>query len=267
MMSTPENPFPGPPRSGEFEGKTALITGAAGPSLGNACARLFAAAGAHVVITDRSARRLDLAAEALAPRAPGGVTSLVLDVSDEESVRDGIADVVAAQGRIDVLVNNAAFAEQSPLVNTTTESWKRVIDVALHGPFFLMRETLPIMYRQGGGAIVNIASVDAWGPAHTNIGSYVAAKAGLIALSRVGAAEGGPHGVRVNTVAPGLMVNKVSASLHEPGELDAITANTPLRRGGDPLEVAQAVYFLASDAASFITGDVIAASGGLYPRP
>lgn len=266
-MSTSETPLSPAPRPDEFAGKVVLITGAAGPSLGNACARLFAAAGAHVVITDRSARRLELAAEALAPDAPGGVTSLVLDVADEDSIKSGIADVVRAQGRIDVLVNNAAFAEQSPLVDTTTESWKRVIDVALHGPFFLMRETMPIMFEQGGGAIVNIASVDAWGPAHTNIGSYVAAKAGLIALSRVGAAEGGPHGVRVNTVAPGLMVNKVSASLYEPGELEAVTANTPLRRGGDPLEVAQAVYFLASDAASFITGDTLAASGGLYPRP
>lgn len=266
-MSISETSLPGPPRTGEFAGKVALITGAAGPSLGNACARLFAAAGAHVVITDRSERRLDLAAEALSPHAPGGVSQLVLDVSDEESVKAGVADVVSAQGRIDVLVNNAAFAEQSPLVDTTTESWKRVIDVALHGPFYLMREIMPVMINQKSGAIVNIASIDAWGPAHTNIGSYVAAKAGLIALGRVGAAEGGPHGIRVNTVAPGLMVNKVSTSLYEPGQLEAITESTPLRRGGDPLEVAQAVYFLASDAASFITGDVIAASGGLYPRP
>jgi 3-oxoacyl-[acyl-carrier protein] reductase len=266
-MSIPDNPADPTPRAGEFNGRVVLITGAAGPSLGNACAQLFAAAGAHVVITDRSQRRLDLAAEALAPAAPNGVTSLVLDVADEVSIKAGITEVINAQGRLDVLVNNAAFTEQSPLVDTTTESWRRVLDVALNGPFLLMRETLPHMYRQGSGSIVNIASVDAWGPAHTNIGSYVAAKAGLIGLGRVGAAEGGPHGVRVNTVAPGLMVNKASTELHEGSALDAVRQATALRRGGDPLEVAQAVYFLASDAASFITGEVLAASGGLYFRP
>lgn len=262
-----ETPLPAPPRPGEFADRTVLITGAAGPSLGNACARLFAAAGAHVVVTDRSAHRVELAADALASEAPGGVSSLVLDVADETSIAAGVAEIVRTRGTIDVLVNNAAFAEQSPLVATTTESWNRVMDVALHGPFFLIRAIMPLMISQGNGAIVNVASVDAWGPAHTNIGSYVVAKAGLIALSRVGAAEGGPHGVRVNAVAPGLMVNKASAGLYAEEELHEITTRTPLHRGGDPVEVAHAVYFLASDAASFITGEVLAVSGGLYPRP
>lgn len=249
-----------------FAGKTVLVTGSAGPGLGYSTARLFAEEGAHVVVSDRSERRVKEATERLRAEVVdlAGTTGITLDVTSEESVGEGVSRIVAETGSIDVLVNNAAFAEQIPLVDMSLESWRRVLDVGLTGPFLTMRACLPHMYAQGSGSVVNVSSVEAWAAADPNIGSYVAAKSGLLGLTRVGATEGGPHGVRVNAVAPGLMVNKAVEDLFDPAALADIVARTPLGRAGGPDEVARAILYLASEDAAFVTGDVITVSGGLY---
>lgn len=249
-----------------FEGKTVLVTGSAGPGLGFSAVKLFAEEGAHVVVSDRSARRVKEAAESIRAEVGGlaGITEITLDVTNEDSVQEGIAQIVAETGAIDVLVNNAAFAEQVSLVDMSLESWQRVLNVGLTGPFLTMRACLPHMYAQGSGSVVNVSSVEAWAAADPHIGSYVAAKAGLLGLTRAGAAEAGPHGVRVNAVAPGLMLNKAVEDLFDRDALADIVARTPLGRAGGPDEVARAILYLASEDAAFVTGDVITVSGGLY---
>ncbi|MCG2621215.1 SDR family oxidoreductase [Arthrobacter sp. I2-34] len=249
-----------------FEGKTVLVTGSAGPGLGFSTVKLFAEEGAHVAISDRSARRVKEAAERIRTEVDGlaGVTEITLDVTDEESVREGVAGIVAETGSIDVLVNNAAFAEQAALVDMSLESWQRVLNVGLTGPFLMMRACLPHMYAQGSGSVVNVSSIEAWAAADPHIGSYVAAKSGLLGLTRVGAAEAGPHGVRVNAVAPGLMVNKAVEELFDKDALADIVARTPLGRAGGPDEVARTILYLASEDAAFVTGDVLTVAGGLY---
>lgn len=249
-----------------FEGKTVLVTGSAGPGLGFSTARRFAEEGAHVVVSDRSERRVKEATEHLRNSVEdlSGVTGITLDVTSEESVQEGVARIVAEAGSIDVLVNNAAFAEQAALVDMSLESWQRVLNVGLTGPFLTMRACLPHMYAQGSGSVINVSSIEAWAAADPHIGSYVAAKSGLLGLTRVGAAEAGPHGVRVNAVAPGLMLNKAVEELFDKDMLDGIVARTPLGRAGGPDEVAGAILYLASEDAAFVTGDVITVSGGLY---
>jgi 3-oxoacyl-[acyl-carrier protein] reductase len=246
---------------GEFSGKQVLVTGAAGPGLGRACAVLFARGGAHVLLTDRSARRVTETTDQIRSEVSGSdVTPMTMDVSDPGSIESALAE----SGPVDVLVNNAAIAEKAPLTETDPDSWNRVLSVNLTGPFLLMRALLPGMYSRGSGCVVNIASVEAWAPNDEFIGSYVASKAGLLGLTRAAAAEAGPYGVRVNAVAPGLMENKAVADLHGADRLADFRARTPLRRSGVPEEVARAVGFLASDHASFITGEVIDVSGGFY---
>lgn len=249
-----------------FEGKTVLVTGSAGPGLGFSAVRLFAAEGAHVVVSDRSARRVEETVDRLRAEDGdlAGVTGITLDVTSEESVQTGVAQIVGETGSIDILVNNAAFAEQVSLVDMSLESWQRVLNVGLTGPFLLMRACLPHMYAQRGGSVVNVASVEAWAAADPHLGSYVAAKSGLLGLTRAGAAEAGPHGVRVNAVAPGLMLNKAVEDLFDKDTLADIVARTPLGRAGGPDEVARAILYLASEDAAFVTGDVITVSGGLY---
>jgi 3-oxoacyl-[acyl-carrier protein] reductase len=244
--------------------KIALVTGAAGPGLGFACARLLAEAGAHVVLTDRSERRVDDACARLRSEWALSVTGLVVDVSDEDSIGRGVGRVEAELGGVDVLVNNAALAEPGNIADLTLESWNKVLGVSLTGPFLMMRACIPSMVRRGGGSIVNVSSVEAWAVMDRGLASYAAAKAGLQALTRAAATEYGEFGVRVNAVAPGFMPNRAVEELYEPSHLESIVARTPLGRPGDPEEVAKVVTFLAGDDASFVTGDVVTASGGLY---
>jgi 3-oxoacyl-[acyl-carrier protein] reductase len=246
----------------EFADKTVLVTGAAGPGLGQACARHFARSAASVFVSDRSERRAKETAEGIQADHPEArVEAVTLDVSS----RDSVAAAVEQVGVVDVLVNNAAIAEKGLLAEVDPDSWDRVVAVNLTGPFLLMRSLLPGMYERGSGSIVNISSVEAWMVGNDErIGSYVAAKAGLLGLTRVAAAESGRYGVRVNAVAPGLMESKGIEDLGGTEWLSWIKSQTPLGRGADTAEVAEAVGFLASDRASFITGEVINVSGGFY---
>ncbi|WP_160573723.1 SDR family NAD(P)-dependent oxidoreductase [Actinomadura physcomitrii] len=250
--------------SGDVQGKKVLITGAAGPGIGAACARLFAEAGATVVLTDRSETRTPAAARDLAAATGATVVPAVIDVGREESVRVGVAAAVEAVGPLDVLVNNAAFTDLSPLVETSTRSWEKVLNVCLTGTFFMMRACLPAMIERRAGSVINIASVNAWtGPAD-GTASYSAAKAGVLGLTRAAASECGPHNVRINAVAPGFVPNPGIESLFGSDYVRETSQKAALRRAATPEEIAEAVLFLGSDRSSYVTGEAICVAGGLY---
>ena len=246
----------------ELEGRVALVTGAAGEGIGQACARRLAEDGAKVVLTDIHERRTAEVAEKLSVDFPGRILGLPFDVADK--VRADVVLAVAADefGPVDILINNAAENVLAPVSQYTDEDWDRGIAVNFTGCFYLTRRVLPGMMERGWGSIVNVTSVAAWLSGGGREGPYASAKAALHSLTRAVAFEGGPHGVRCNAVAPGIIWSKFVRK-YEEGFRDEIE-NTPLRRIGDPEEVAATVAFLVSEQSSFITGEVLNVSGGWY---
>ncbi len=242
--------------------KVALVTAAAGAGMGKVTAHRLAEEGAMVVVTDSHARRTQETVEELEKQFPGRVLGFPLDVSDRKSVSDVTSAVDARLGRIDILVNNAGINAFGGVSELSPEDWQRVLDVDLTGCFNMIRVVLPGMRKRQHGAIINIASVAAW---TTNSSApYNAAKAGVMALTRTVAAEAGPDGVRCNAIAPGMILTKwVETHWKEIGG-DKMERECPMRRGGKPEEVAAVTCFLASDDASYITGEVVTVSGGWY---
>ena len=245
-----------------------IVTGAAA-GIGRATARRFAREGAAVAAWDVA----DVAAGDLAQelRAAGGEGWFShVDVSEPREVEVAVEEVVARRGRIDVLVNNAGILRDAQLVkwkdgavaSTMSEAqFDEVIDVNLRAPFLCARAVVPHMIRAGGGAIINASSVVAL---YGNFGqtNYVASKSGIVGMTRVWARELGRYNVRVNAIAPGFIDTAMARST-PPGVLDAMVSRTPLGRVGRPEELAEAFVWLASDAASFVTGAVLSVDGGL----
>jgi len=246
----------------ELEGRVALVTGAAGEGIGQAVARRLAEDGARVAVTDIHPRRTHEVAEKLAVDFPGRIVGYEFDVADKARADDVLARLAEELGPVDILVNNAAENVLAPVSEYTDEDWDRGIAVNFTGCFYLTRRVLPEMMKRRWGSIVNVTSVAAWLSGGGREGPYASAKAALHSLTRAVAYEGGPHGVRCNAVAPGIIwskfVRKYEESFRE--EVD----KTPLRRIGDPEEVAAAVSFLVSEQSSFITGEVLNVSGGWY---
>ena len=246
-----------------FSGSVAIVTGA-GSGIGAAIARGLAAEGAAVVLVDRREDRLRRECEAIMS-AGGRAEAVALDVRDGERVRELAAGALDRHGAIDVLVNNAAVADGDVggLVSLTDEDWDEAVDVTLKGAFLLTRAVLPLMVERRAGCIVNVASVN--GLMHFGNEAYSAAKAGLIQLTRSVAVRYGPDGVRANAVAPGTVRTPAWRERLErdPALLDRLARRYPLRRVGEPEEVAQAVLFLASPQASWITGATLPVDGGL----
>jgi len=242
-------------------GKTALVTGAAGGIGRSICVRL-AAAGADVAVHYRRNRE---GAEAVAEqvRALGRKAVIVqADVSDGEDVRRMVDTVMEEFGGLDILVNNAGILADALLTFMQDAQWQRVIDVNLTGPFYTMRAAAMLMARKRSGCIVNIAS-DAGRMGAANRSNYAAAKEGLVALTRSAARELAGLGVRVNAVSPGFVETPMTESLPDARRRELLR-NIPMRRLGVPEEIADVVVFLCTQAAAYMTGQVIFVDGGMF---
>lgn len=244
-----------------LDGRTAVVTAAAGAGIGGATARRFLEEGARVVLGDAHARRLTATAEALAEEfGAGKVASLPCDVTDEDQVNALLDTAEERHGRLDIVVNNAGLGGTADLVEMTDTQWDTVLDVTLNGTFRCTRAALRRMKATGnGGVIVNNASVVGWraqrGQAH-----YAAAKAGVMALTRCAAMEAAEYGVRVNAVSPSLAMHPHLAKVTTPELLAELTGREAFGRGAEPWEVANVIVFLAGDYASYMTGETVSVS-------
>jgi 3-oxoacyl-[acyl-carrier protein] reductase len=241
-------------------GKVVVITAAAGAGIGSATARRCLAEGARVVISDQHGPRLGAFAEELAREYGDSVWSAPCDVTDDGAVQSLIAGAVGHFGRLDVMVNNAGLGGTRSVLEMSDDEWGRVLDITLNGTFRCTRAALRQMLAQGGGgAVVNNASVLGWraqaGQAH-----YAAAKAGVMALTRCAAMDVAGHGIRVNAVAPSLATHPFLAKVMSQDLLDELAGKEAFGRGAEPWEVASVIAFLASDYASYLTGEVISVS-------
>lgn len=254
------------PTTTSLEGQVALITAAAGAGIGRVTARVLAAAGADVVITDLDAGRTAKVADALTEETGRKVTGYPLDVRDEAGIQSLVDEVVRERGHIDLLVNNAGTSEPAPLWNTSAESWHRVMDICLTGHFLLMRAVLPQMIARHSGCIINIASIEAWDDLIPDNVVYQTAKAGVVGLTRAAAAQVGQYGVRVNGVAPGLVPNPFLSRMIPEKDLQALHERAALEHVISPEDIANAVLFLAADSGRSITGETINVSAGAYMR-
>ena len=249
-----------------LKGKVAIVTASAGAGIGQATARRLAREGANIVISDIHERRVREIAEKMKSEGYAAI-GVVCDVSVSTQVKNMVRETLDAYGRIDVLVNNAAREILSPIVDTTEENWDLVMDVCLKGTFLCTKAVLPTMIGQKTGSIVNISSVAAYLGSPMGESSYCAAKAGIIAFTRVTAAENARHGIRSNCLAPGFVPNPFLERIYTKEMLDTMARMSALGRGGTPEEMASIVAFLASEDASYVTGEVINASAGMYWRP
>lgn len=249
------------------ERKVALITAASGAGIGSAIARQLASDDYDVVVTDAHERRCREFAEHLSREHGRAFLALPLDVSDAQAVERCAAQVVAEKGRIDALVNNAGWSTIASVVDLKLEDWQRCLDIDLTGTFLTMHHVLPSMIAQGSGSIVNISSIAAYETSAEHGAAYSAAKAGVLALTRVAAAENGKHGIRVNAITPGLIYNDFLRKIYPDEFFSGYAENRSLvGRVGRPEDVAMLVSFLLSDKAGYITGEVYGISGGVHPH-
>lgn len=242
-------------------GKNVAITAAAGTGIGAAAARRCLEEGARVVVSDHHERRLEETRAVLAKDfGAENVHALVCDVTREEHVQALMDGTAERFGSLDVLINNAGLGGTASVLEMTDEQWLRVLDVTLNGTFRCTRAALRRLRDQGtGGAVVNNASVIGWraqeGQAH-----YAAAKAGVMALTRCSALDAAVYGVRVNAVAPSLAMHPFLAKVTTDELLAELTAREAFGRAAEPWEVANVMVFLASDYASYLTGEVLSVS-------
>jgi 3-oxoacyl-[acyl-carrier protein] reductase len=255
--------LPIPPRPvprGLLQGKKVLITAAAGTGIGWATAERMAEEGAQVFLSDAHARRLDEAADRLAA-LQGGVRppSMVCDVTQENQVQALLAAAIAEFGHLDVLVNNAGLGGSSTVVDMPDEQWHKVIDVTLTSVMRMTRAVLPHFYARKAGIIVNNASVLGW-RAQELQSHYAAAKAGVMAFTRCSALEAAAYGVRINAVAPSIAMHAFLAKVTTDELLADLTRREAFGRAAEPWEVANVITFLASDLATYMTGEVVSVS-------
>lgn len=249
--------------SRSIAGRVALVTGAAS-GMGRATVRLFADEGARVVVTDLDTASVDRVVSEIR-EAGGEAVGHVLDVTDPVRIHAVVGEVAGALGPIDILVNNAGIAigaslEQPDDVYEAT--WRRALDVMLTAHVRLVRACLPQLLRRGEGRVVNVASTEGLG-ATAGTGPYTAAKHGVIGLTRSLAVELGPRGVTVNCVCPGPILTGMTAGIPEAARQEFARRRVPLRRYGDPEEVAHAILSLVLPAASYLNGVVLPVDGGM----
>ena len=257
---------------GEFDGRTVLVTGGA-LGIGRGVVRAFAREGAAVTIADLDAEAAQRLAEEITGRG-GRALAAVGDVSQAVDARRMIADAVAAFGRLDVLVNNAGIQPVDwyfRIEDTPEEVWDRIVGVNLKGIFLMSKYAIPEIRKSGGGVVVNMASVQGL-QSMPGVPSYAASKGGVLSLTRNMALDYAPEGIRVVAICPGTIDSELvrAAARAEGGDEEANVrrygAVHPLGRIGQPEDIAQAVLFLASDRASFITGEYLTVDGGFMAQ-
>jgi 3-oxoacyl-[acyl-carrier protein] reductase len=237
--------------------RRALVTGGSG-AIGAAICRALASAGHHVFVHGHRNREAVASIAASIVAAGGHAEPVVFDVADADEVAAALALLVATEP-IQVLVNNAGYADDAPLAGMTRVQWHGVIDVILHGFFNVTQPLLMPMIRSRWGRIVNVASVAAI-VGNRGQANYAAAKAGVIAAAKSLAQEVARKGITVNTVAPGIVDSPMARQAFDEARVRALV---PMQRMGLPTEIASVVAFLASDAASYISGEVISVNGGM----
>ena len=241
------------------KGKTVVVTAAAGTGIGFAVAKRAAEEGARVLISDFHERRLGEAADRIATETGHRPATCICDVTDQAQV-DALRDAAIAElGHVDALINNAGLGGEVSVVDMSDDQWHRVLDVTLNSVFRMTRAFLPHMQDRKAGAIVNNASVLGWraqkGQAH-----YAAAKAGVMAFTRCSAVEAAEFGVRINAVAPSIAMHAFLAKVTTDELLDELAAREAFGRPAEVWEVANVMLFLASDLASYMTGEVLSVS-------
>jgi NAD(P)-dependent dehydrogenase (short-subunit alcohol dehydrogenase family) len=244
-----------------FSGKVVMVTGA-GQGIGRAAAERFVAEGAKVCALDRDAARVEETVQALASGG-GAVEGITGDISRRPDVYRAVQHCVDRFGGLDVLVANAGITGVRPLLDIDDASWQRILDVNLTGTFLCTQEAARVMARSAGGAIVVTASTNAFW-VEANMAAYNASKGGVVAFVRTAALDLAPFGIRVNAVEPGVVRTRLAAFVTE----DPVTAadylkRIPLNRFAEPADVADAVLFLASREAAYITGQTLVLDGGL----
>ncbi len=242
-----------------LEGRVALVTGAS-RGIGRAIALRLAAQGAIVMAGARGTNAQPVVDEILA--AGGRATAYAIDITDPTTVTEAVAATLAAHQRIDILVNNAGIAKDQLMLRMKRDDWDAVIQTNLTGAYTCVQAVLKTMVKQRAGRIISISSVvgQAGNAGQVN---YAASKAGLIGMTKALALEVASRGITVNAVAPGLIETDMTKGISE-GAHEEWAAKIPLQRLGTPDDIAAAVAFLASDEASYITGQVLAVNGGMY---
>lgn len=246
--------------------KVVIITGA-GSGIGRETSVLFAREGAKVIVTDVDENAgngtVDNILKELEqdPDCTGDAFFAKLDISNREQLKQVVQDVLARYGEIDVLINNAGIIKDDLITKMTEEEWDKVIDIDLKGPFNCIQAVVNDMIKHGNGEIINVSSIVG---IYGNVGqvNYASAKAGLIGMTKTLAKELGKKGIRVNAIAPGFIRTPMTSKVPDK-ILEMMKEKTPLKRLGEPIDVAHTLLFLASDEANFINGAVIPVDGGL----
>jgi 3-oxoacyl-[acyl-carrier protein] reductase len=247
----------GPAGSRLLEGKVVVITAAAGTGIGGACTRRCLAEGAQVFISDIHQRRLEHTADEL------GVASMLCDVTRSGAIEELLDAAEDTYGPVDVLVNNAGLGGDARITDLTDSDWDRVLAVTLTSAFYGTRAALRRMIPRGRGSVVNMASITGW-RAEPGQSHYAAAKAGVMALTRSAGVEAAAAGVRVNAVAPTVARHPYLDKVSSKDVIDEWVSHQPQGRAAEPGEIANVVAFLASDYASYLSGEVISV-GGQHP--
>jgi 3-oxoacyl-[acyl-carrier protein] reductase len=241
--------------------RTILVTGGS-RGIGRGICRAFALAGNHIYFNYASAANAAAETEKLVTEAGGKATGMQVNVASEKEVAEFVGRALDETGRVDVLVNNAGITRDGLIVRMKETDWDDVVDINLKGTFNCIKAVSKAMIKQRAGRIINVSSVVgvSGNPGQAN---YVAAKAGIIGLTKAVAKELAPRGITANVVAPGYIATDMTTSLSDKAR-ELMVSQIPLGRVGTPEDIAAAIVFLASDQAAYITGQVIHVNGGMY---